>query len=159
LDYLTNTIKLINHPVIIIKNDEGKFTLHATNDLGRYNFNLEEVLDLFRSKKDSNKPCLLKIVKDKPQEKSIISIPLFGQESSHLFFIIGLDLSQHTLTEKNLPEIWHEFNNPLAILSMTLGRMRNAHNLDQSKIDKLFEKQKVISRRIEEAIINVISKK
>lgn len=91
---------------------------------------------------------------------TLVGIPLsYGKDQSSE--VLFLSLKELGLTEQINRELedeaWHELNNPIAIISMTLSRAKKVRFLDQKFIDDLLDRTRRNFKRIEDYILSQIS--
>lgn len=94
-------------------------------------------------------------VKHKDKALYLVVLPIMHNpsESERLCFLVqneeNLDFSPPLLKEDS----WHEINNPLAIISLTLQKIFKKETLDQSDIDTLLDRISSCFGRIESFIV------
>lgn len=105
-----------------------------------------------------HKPSIFQL---KSSEKvfDLVAIPLnYGKRRNEVLFLCLDERLSHKNYHLELSdEAWHELNNPIAIISMTLSRARKLKVLDQKSVDSLIDKIRRNFLRIEEYITGQIS--
>lgn len=116
--------------------------------------------DLFKKTSISASITNLKFSKCKPiitkvDHIHLLILPIYGNESnsSYYFVINGLNNEKQFVVDE---KIWHEINNPLAVLTMMISRLTKKSKLEQEDVDKVYLTSKNQLKKIKDGISTMV---